>query len=133
MNKGQILQIAKPILFNTDMVRAILDDAKTTTRRIIKPQPILSDSIWQFGFAGWSDGISHVVVMPGHSLYKKAPYRSGEYLYVRETWCNVNKRGLNPIIITLQTYGSAKIMIRQSGHGDHQYICQKTLLGYSCG
>lgn len=29
----------KPILFNTDMVRATLDGQKSMTRRVVKPQP----------------------------------------------------------------------------------------------
>lgn len=29
----------KPISFNTDMVRALLDGRKTVTRRVVKPPP----------------------------------------------------------------------------------------------
>lgn len=36
MTRQEVLQIAKPILFNTEMVRAILDGKKMVTRRVCK-------------------------------------------------------------------------------------------------
>ena len=66
----------KPILFNTDMVRAILTGQKTQTRRLIKPQPI--NPRWNnIGWLGWDDG-------HGHRM--KSPCEDGDVLWVRETW-----------------------------------------------
>lgn len=93
----------KPILFNTEMVQAILDGRKTCTRRVIKPQPdekhtyplgFVTDStekkeVGSFGFAANEYG--------GSIQYVKPPYRyaPGDILYVRETWCAlpVNEAG----------------------------------------
>lgn len=67
-----------PILFNTDMVRAILDGRKTVTRRGIKfPEG-------QTGHLPES-GKRDYIYYPGGIKYP--PYQPGDILYVRETWC----------------------------------------------
>lgn len=76
----------RPILMNTDMVRAILEGRKTVTRRVIKPQPVLDGHFWRLGGAGWGDNISSFHPVPCHSLYNRAPYHPGDTLWVRETW-----------------------------------------------
>lgn len=71
----------KPILFNTGMVKAILEGRKTVTRRVVKPQPPahthLQHTSGQFAWSFWEDSEKH---------WLKAPYQSGDILYVRETW-----------------------------------------------
>ena len=76
----------KPILFNTEMVRAILDGRKTQTRRLVKPQPKLYGNLWELGGAGWSDSHIPIHPVPGHSLWNLQQVIPGDILWVRETW-----------------------------------------------
>lgn len=80
----------KPILFNTEMVRAILDGRKTCTRRLVKFLPG-ENSQWT-GYI--KDGL---MLYNGRNepCIRKVPYQPGDILYVRETWCMlpVNEAG----------------------------------------
>lgn len=71
----------KPILFNTEMARAILDGRKTCTRRLVKFLPG-ENSQWT-GYI--KDGL---MLYNGRNepCIRKAPYQLGDILYVRETW-----------------------------------------------
>lgn len=84
----------KPILFNTEMVRAILDGRKTCTRRLVKPQPdekhtyplgFVTDSTEKKEVGCFGFGIDEY---GGSIQYIKPPYgyAPGDILYVRETW-----------------------------------------------
>lgn len=80
----------QPILFNTDMVRAILDGRKTVTRRLVKPQP-WKDMVYKLGYCTHGDkkdiGKYGFGSCPcgGNVRYVKPPFRPGDLLYVRET------------------------------------------------
>ncbi len=77
----------KPILFNTEMVRAILDGRKDATRRIVKGF-IPDDAVWGYtaftpkGYIScrgtFADGY-------GEKFFK-LPCEPRDILYVRETW-----------------------------------------------
>lgn len=85
-----------PILFNTDMVRAILDGRKTVTRRLIKPQQLiglLPDKCKngtteeflkekKYMFKPYCDMTDAELIKTSY----KPPYQPGDILYVRETW-----------------------------------------------
>ena len=87
----------KPILFNTEMVRAILDGRKSCTRRNVKsqqligmlpdkckngaPEEFLKEK--KLMFKPYCDMTDIELINTAY----KAPYQPGDILYVRETWC----------------------------------------------
>ncbi|MDP4119281.1 MAG: morphogenetic protein [Bacillota bacterium] len=76
-----------PMLFNTDMVRAILEGRKTQTRRIIKDIPESThrtefDGKMLEAFYGFHTGSAFA----DGSKYIKPPCQVGDVIWVRETW-----------------------------------------------
>lgn len=83
----------KQILFNTEMVRAILDGRKACTRRILKDGIPFDEKAeyWNVLKKGeWSGPICSE-----YFIKQCSPYKPGDILYVRETWCGlpVNEAG----------------------------------------
>lgn len=67
----------KPILFNTEMVRAILDGRKSCTRRLVKPEPQ--------GYFEVSE--NHCIYdTDGNQGKITPPYQPSDILYVRESY-----------------------------------------------
>lgn len=95
----------KPILFNTEMVRANLDGRKTCTRRLVDPRQFMGmlpdrcknatpDEFLKnkrMMFKPYCDMTDAELIMTAY----KEPYQPGDILYVRETWCAlpVNEAG----------------------------------------
>ena len=85
----------RPILFNGDMVRAILDGRKTQTRRVIKPQPEWREAVpgtMRSGGWSWFHLGTTLESWPreesfGEVLAKHCPYgKLGDRLWVKEVW-----------------------------------------------
>lgn len=71
----------KPILFNTEMIKALLDGRKTCARRIVK---FLSGENPK-----WTGYVKDGLMLyngKNEPCIRKAPYQPGDILYVRETW-----------------------------------------------
>ncbi len=76
----------KQILFNTEMVRAILDGRKTCTRRLVKLPSYIKrqeDGLYTLYAESTCYENQHLEKIIN---YIKPPYQLGDILYVRETW-----------------------------------------------
>lgn len=78
-----------PILFNTEMVRAILDNRKTATRRLIKPRYQGNECNFQV-VTNKATGERRIDTVDADGYVCrtgiKPPYQPGDILYARETW-----------------------------------------------
>lgn len=112
----------KPILFNTDMVRAIMDGRKTQTRRVIKPQPIgpLSFIMAGSNHGKWKHmreddaeawGMAEKMPIGGIPEEEKKrlwtpPCHGDDILWVRETWAPfcINKNTCKNVLLSHDCY-----------------------------
>ena len=86
--------MTRPILFNTEMVRAILDGRKTVTRRVVNPRyrndeggfQVITTTSGEFVRVEKVDENECGTFPDGSERYVNSPYAIGDILYVRETW-----------------------------------------------
>ena len=86
----------KPILFNTEMVRAILDSRKRVTRRVCKGQP--------------QGGINSPEM-----LGYEPPYKPGDILWVRETWDRYVDGNTGETVYVFKTHSRARKILEEVG------------------
>jgi hypothetical protein len=114
-----------PILFNGDMVRAILDGKKTQTRRIIKAPPSARNGEFFFSIDGFPyyqvehDGTFDEIPISN-------PCEIGSILWVRETWNMadeateiINGESIGPSAPYRGVQGNRKITWRAVYSADH--------------
>ena len=95
MTRAELLATAKPIVFTTDEVRAILQEQtpKTQIRRPIKPQPpsrAIFNTIYSCGTAEFKIIVQSDPLIDYAKFFKpQSCYKVGDILYVRETWAEV--------------------------------------------
>ncbi len=80
----------KPILFNTEMTRAVMEDKKTQTRRLVRfPSARISGAIPvpdRIHLNHVSGEHAFFRIEPFYHVRIKSPYKVGDILYVREAW-----------------------------------------------
>ena len=117
---------AKPILFSTPMIQALLEGRKTQTRRVIKSL----DGIDQRSLGvNESCQANFTIVYQGGgngSQALKCPYgKIGDLLWVRETFADVNDHGC-PAILYKADHSTYDFMT-----SSEEYLCDDLSLDYS--
>ena len=80
----------RPILFNSQMVQAVLAGTKTQTRRVVKPQPEIYESRHGATSLRWRGGVLDTPLnIAPYQLRQLCPHGAiGDRLWVRETWAS---------------------------------------------
>ncbi len=114
--EGDIKMSEKPILFNTEMVRAILGGRKTCTRRLIKHNV---DAVLNSPYHKKHPEVEDKQIISKLCL---PPYQPGDILYTRETWawcpcwdC------MDDAVQGRCEYGEHRIYDEKKGHGCYMY------------
>lgn len=82
------MNIIKPILFNTEMTLAVLENRKSQTRRLVTPTPPTDAQLVMTPDKrhGWDESKELPGLGPDDRRVYYPRYYPGDILYVRETW-----------------------------------------------
>lgn len=127
----------KSLLFNTTMVRAILEDRKTVTRRVVKPQPVSKLAYVCMGYKHgtyrypdkdtWKYWEDESFRLPDQfpeeerNRHWTPPCHTDDILYVRETWRVQSARRFDADARIEFKAGGDMVRIQFPGGGDQYH------------